>query len=316
MTSLTIKVEIDENHVRRVPLSGTDASLESLYIAIDRLLPRDFELCDCDDEILDEETFRTLKRTAKEQELLPRVRARPSLAIPVAHPAHPMATTLPFESADEDHIRSSVVTGGSDEDFALALHLTELEELEPSSSADHAMAVNLQQQLENEERDATRPLAVQDGGVGWEVFSIADGSPWGVVIGDEGAIWRLASGRIAKKQKHGSKWRWGERWGSNGAHRSPHQPLSLQSVQQHVKAARVQHLVNRVLAIKCTDRGAPGGPNQYADALVEKVNADGTLFVRWVSDGSVSMRVEMSRVELASASNSRARRTRQRCPTG
>merc|ERR1712012_91313 len=35
-----------------------------------------------------------------------------------------------------------------------------------------------------------------------------DGSIWGRVVGDEGDCWRLHSGRIAKKQTEGAKWRW------------------------------------------------------------------------------------------------------------
>jgi hypothetical protein len=46
------------------------------------------------------------------------------------------------------------------------------------------------------------------GARGREIVSIADGTSWGEVIADEGNVWRLASGRIAKKRTEGSKWRW------------------------------------------------------------------------------------------------------------
>jgi len=38
----------------------------------------------------------------------------------------------------------------------------------------------------------------------------ADGSIWGTVVADEGHVWKLDSGRVAKKATEGSKWRWAE----------------------------------------------------------------------------------------------------------
>lgn len=44
-------------------------------------------------------------------------------------------------------------------------------------------------------------------GVGSVIFGV-DGSKWGSVVADEGTVWKLDSGRIAKKQTEGDKWTW------------------------------------------------------------------------------------------------------------
>jgi len=48
-----------------------------------------------------------------------------------------------------------------------------------------------------------RPAA----GVGASIVG-ADWTSWGRVVGDEGSCWRLASGRIAKKENEGIRWWW------------------------------------------------------------------------------------------------------------
>merc|ERR1712048_983573 len=44
-------------------------------------------------------------------------------------------------------------------------------------------------------------------GIGSNILGI-NGECWGQVIDDEGHCWRLASGRIAKKETEGLKWNW------------------------------------------------------------------------------------------------------------
>jgi len=45
-------------------------------------------------------------------------------------------------------------------------------------------------------------------GVGASIVDINDGSVWGRVVSEESDVWRLHSGRIARKATEGSKWRW------------------------------------------------------------------------------------------------------------
>jgi hypothetical protein len=52
------------------------------------------------------------------------------------------------------------------------------------------------------------PLATQTRtGVGVYIVGV-NGSDWGLVVGDEGAVWRLEAGRVAKKRTEGVKWNW------------------------------------------------------------------------------------------------------------
>lgn len=44
-------------------------------------------------------------------------------------------------------------------------------------------------------------------GIGSVIFGV-DGSRWGTVVADEGTVWKLDSGRIAKKPTEGVKWTW------------------------------------------------------------------------------------------------------------
>ncbi|CAE7497615.1 unnamed protein product [Symbiodinium natans] len=44
-------------------------------------------------------------------------------------------------------------------------------------------------------------------GVGSVIFG-TDGSKWGTVVADDGRVWKLDSGRIAKKETEGDKWTW------------------------------------------------------------------------------------------------------------
>lgn len=50
-------------------------------------------------------------------------------------------------------------------------------------------------------------VAFQSAGVGGVILGL-DGTEWGKVIADEGACWRLESGRIAKKETEGYRWNW------------------------------------------------------------------------------------------------------------
>jgi len=45
-------------------------------------------------------------------------------------------------------------------------------------------------------------------GVGASIAGLDDDSVWGRVVADEGNCWRLHSGRIAKKDTEGRKWKW------------------------------------------------------------------------------------------------------------
>jgi hypothetical protein len=45
---------------------------------------------------------------------------------------------------------------------------------------------------------------------GGEIVGMSDGASWGVVTGDLGRVWRLSSGRIAKKSTEGKTWRWAD----------------------------------------------------------------------------------------------------------
>jgi hypothetical protein len=222
---------------------------------------------------------------------------------------HPQGRQMDSVATNERHRSAKTPQNGSvgaDEDFLLALHLADLQQSAStirSPNGDHAMAVRLQQELDQEEHEGNAAgLAVQASGIGAEIVSSSNGTSWGQVTGDEGNVWRLASGRIAKKTTEGTKWRWSSHTGCDrfGTGLLPQRrPLSIHHVQchaQHVKAGGANHLINRVLAIKCAGHRHAGGKHEYADALVEKVNPDGTLFVRWLSDGSVSMRVATDRV--------------------
>jgi len=54
----------------------------------------------------------------------------------------------------------------------------------------------------------------QEHGLGASIAGL-DGTVWGKVVADEGDVWRLASGRIARKENEGYRWNW-----SRGASRS------------------------------------------------------------------------------------------------
>jgi hypothetical protein len=62
-------------------------------------------------------------------------------------------------------------------------------------------------QLKLKKRAAGGPKKSRPG-VGAEIVSVANGTSWGVVTADGGSIWRLSGGRIAKKAREGSAWRW------------------------------------------------------------------------------------------------------------
>ena len=76
-------------------------------------------------------------------------------------------------------------------------------------------------------------------------------------------------------------------------------PLTLAEARhgaQFFKVSRKTALLNKVVPVRWVSPAGSASTGQYSDALVEKVNADGTLSVRWLGDGSVSRRVPVEHV--------------------
>merc|ERR1711879_621172 len=61
-------------------------------------------------------------------------------------------------------------------------------------------------------------------GVGASILG-SDWSSWGRVVADEGSCWRLASGRIAKKENEGYRWWWDDALQSEPEDVEPERPV-------------------------------------------------------------------------------------------
>ena len=106
-------------------------------------------------------------------------------------------------------------------------------------------------------------------GVGSEIEGLKDGQLWGEIVADEGKIWKLNNGRIAKKKTEGTKWKFRQAGGYSrpmmGMVRKSSSISSISTIHRepHTYEANYetwtsnQSAINIIEAMKQTDSHSP-----------------------------------------------------------